>query len=127
MEPIVNVPIGDYDALREKVKKLGEENTRLKESLVRIAEEGKILTVCTERVIEKPTLRLFDEDREAEVRVDIEVKNYDDVKDETIYELQQRRSKLEEKVKFLEGKLLQSDMEVSRLKRRTLWQRIRNK
>lgn len=125
MEPIVNVPIGDYDALRNRVKELEEENKCLREERDKICDENKV------RVIEREFEVLYHGGLCLKTLVKDKLLNFDDVKEDVEKKFTQyfcdvqhlRGIKDLEKVELERQKL---EKEVFRLKNRSLWKRILN-
>ena len=141
MEPIVNVPIGDYDALRDRVRELEAENVRLKECCEHLCEENKVMVIERKMPcdIEYSANSLLL--NEYCHKVHTELKHLGEVKDEVVSELVKRIERLKEANKSL-GENTESQFEankaickkaqeledeIERLKKRNWWQRLWNK
>lgn len=132
MEPIVNVPIGDYDALRNRVKELEEEIKHLREERDTICDENKV------RVIERESEVLYPGGCALRIHVKDELRNFDDViktlRDEYEEKLKQAKARAdfyEKSFRKKEEDSVDSQKEINdlkclveRIKNRNLWQRI---
>ena len=121
MEPIVNVAIGDYDALRDRVKELESQIEKLRSERDEFCDQNKVRYV---RV--KYSNYIFLTDSVTETEID-EVRNMDDVLEEieSIHEAELKKKNaqiaaLREKSKGLEE-------ELEELKNRSFFKRIFNK
>lgn len=138
MEPIVNVPIGDYDALRDRVRELEAENAQLKECNEHLCEEGKVFVIREKIEVVFSGTAVDSSIRRKKL---IELKNVDEVKDEVVEALTKKVELLEEANKSLIEntesqfetnraickKAQELEAEVERLKNRGWWERLRNK
>lgn len=125
MEPIVNVPIGDYDALRNRVKELEEQNKCLREERDKICDENKV------RVIEREFEVLYPGGLCLKTLVKDKLLNFDDVKEDVEKRFTQDLCYAQHlrDIKDLEREELKRqnlEEEVFRLKNRSLWKRILN-
>ncbi len=125
MEPIVNVPIGDYDALRNRVKELEAENKRFREERDKICDENKV------RVIEREFEVLYPGGLRMKTLVKDKLYNFDDVKEyvEKNFNQDLRDAQHVEDLKDLARVELERqnlEKEIIRLKNRSLWKRILN-
>lgn len=129
----VTITLDEYNVLRDDNRMLKEANEELGNQLDALKDaEGQ-------KVIYKEVY--LSEDEDEETRIYWDVKNLQEAKEEiekaygkTMKELEDKIKDLDEENmlvnktlrKVLDGKL-EAEMEVSRLKRRNLWQRILNK
>lgn len=125
MEPIVNVPIGDYDALRNRVKELEAENECLREERDKICDENKV------RVIEREFEVLYPGGLRMKTLVKDKLYNFDDVKEyvEKNFNQDLRDAQHVEDLKDLARVELERqnlEKEIIHLKNRSLWKRILN-
>lgn len=135
MEEMVQISRMAYDNLRERLNGLREENKNLVESMRRLEDATEQKVIC------KSTYAYEDEDGDLIEEHEMCVKGFDEVKEEVEVFYKKKFEDLEEKIKDLDNENMETnktlhevynekleyEMEVSRLKHRNLWQRIRNK
>ena len=129
---LVAIPKSEYKEMQSRIEKLEKVNESLKDSICDLADKDGQKVIIIHHVCDA------DNDCECE---DVELKGFDEcrkvVEESMRYTFEQIKDDVQRKdaqiasqkqeMEALSKKAMEAEMEVSRLKHRTLWQRIWNK
>lgn len=137
--PILTIELSDYDALRDRAKRLECENKNLSEAIEEKAKDGRLRVIKKTVTITRNPLRLFDDHACDQCTEKYEFLNFDDIEQEAKSQFykdmanriqsqeRQEISELKEQLKRSQQQLDNSLGRIDRLMKRNWWDRLRNK
>ena len=126
-ENYVTLSLDEYNALRDKYNELSIQNEEL-ENCLNIVEEAEGQKVITKTFYEDELVKVEVKDfDEVQADVEKEFKVLIENLEKQIEQLEQNVENQNQTADALAKKALGFEMEIARLKNRSLWQRIRNK
>ncbi len=127
MESIVTLSLGEYNDLRDKYNELLVQNEQL-ENCLNVIEDAEGQKVITKTYCDGELMQVEVKDfDEVQADVEKEFKVLIENLEKEIECLTQNVESQKQTANALSKKALEYELEVSRLKNRSLWQRIRNK
>lgn len=137
--PILTIELSDYDALRDRAKRLECENKNLSEAIEEKAKDGRLRVIKKTVTITRNPLRLFDDHACDQCTEKYEFLNFDDIEQEAKSQFykdmansiqsqeRQEISELKEQLKRSQQQLDNSLGRIDQLMKRNWWDRLWNK